>query len=429
MKAKEFLEKARAIHGKAYVYALPESVTWKRKVTITCRKHGAFEQNAANHISGKKGCSECGRERTAASRQLDTPAFVIKAKAVHGDLYNYSKTKYKSSDGQITIVCSIHGAFKQTANNHLNGKGCFDCAHTESGKSKRKDWSSAKSLRELLSTDFIFLDTRSEFAQSDYVSVKCPTHGKVNSSVRGFGLGVFCHKCDVHNKRKSMHDKTLAARQLEFIATAKSLFGDLYGFEKVEYVRATKAVTLVCQIHGDFKISPNTATSRYSTGKHKESICPTCNRASKKVTVDNYEFVCRGYEGLALEFLKAKGIRMRDVRMGKDVPVVPISFKKNNGHVMRKHLPDIYLPKQNMLVEVKSTGTFGLTKFHTDGTELIKCIQHKSLEAKKAGYRYAVILFKETGGKKVRTKLPADWDTMKVKELREWWEASCRECV
>lgn len=82
-----------------------------------------------------------------------------------------------------------------------------------------------------------------------------------------------------------------------------------------------------------------------------------------------------------------------------------------------------------MLVEVKSTGTFGLTKFHTDGTELIKCIQHKSLEAKKAGYRYAVILFKETGGKKVRTKLPADWDTMKVKELREWWEASCRECV
>lgn len=60
-KAKDdFIEKARAIHGDHYSYDRVVYIASKRKVKITCKAHGVFEQSPNHHLSGK-GCPSCPR--------------------------------------------------------------------------------------------------------------------------------------------------------------------------------------------------------------------------------------------------------------------------------------------------------------------------------------------------------------------------------
>jgi hypothetical protein len=61
-------------------------------------------------------------------RKLTTEEFVARAKAVHGDKYNYDKVVYTRTDVKVTITCPIHGVFEQRADSHINyGMGCKKC--------------------------------------------------------------------------------------------------------------------------------------------------------------------------------------------------------------------------------------------------------------------------------------------------------------
>ena len=65
--------------------------------------------------------------------KLTQEEFIAKAKAVHGDMYDYSLVDYKGNKTKIKIICPIHGVFEQTPNSHLMGRGCPHCF----GKHKR----------------------------------------------------------------------------------------------------------------------------------------------------------------------------------------------------------------------------------------------------------------------------------------------------
>lgn len=65
--------------------------------------------------------------------------YIIKAKEIHKDKYDYSKVKYRLRSDRIIIICPIHGDFEQSANNHLNGNGCKVCWQ-ESKRSKLNDF-------------------------------------------------------------------------------------------------------------------------------------------------------------------------------------------------------------------------------------------------------------------------------------------------
>ena len=57
-------------------------------------------------------------------KRLTTDGFIVRARAVHGDLYDYSKVEYVTNQVPVEIICPIHGAFFQRPNNHLQGSGC-----------------------------------------------------------------------------------------------------------------------------------------------------------------------------------------------------------------------------------------------------------------------------------------------------------------
>jgi G:T-mismatch repair DNA endonuclease (very short patch repair protein) len=49
------------------------------------------------------------------------------AKNIHGDIYDYSKTKYISANNNVIITCKTHGDFEQLPRVHLRPTGCFRC--------------------------------------------------------------------------------------------------------------------------------------------------------------------------------------------------------------------------------------------------------------------------------------------------------------
>ena len=43
---------------------------------------------------------------------MNTENFIKKAKSIHGNEYDYSKTIYKGSHEKIIVTCKIHGDFE-----------------------------------------------------------------------------------------------------------------------------------------------------------------------------------------------------------------------------------------------------------------------------------------------------------------------------
>jgi len=122
-----FLKKAIEKHGNKYNY---DKVVYKNtttKIIITCPIHGDFEQIPDSHI--RMGCKRCSEiENGKTKRELHAKEFVKKARAVHGNKYDYSKVEYYKATTPVIIICKKCGEFKTTPNCHLKGGNCPICS-------------------------------------------------------------------------------------------------------------------------------------------------------------------------------------------------------------------------------------------------------------------------------------------------------------
>lgn len=122
----EFIEKANEVHNNKYDYSKVDMINRNEdgKVCIICPIHGEFWQKPSQHLIGK-GCKECG------SNKLNTKTFIEKAKKIHGNDFSYEKTVYTSIFENIIVKCNRCGAeYEVNAHNHLNGRGCRFCKHS-----------------------------------------------------------------------------------------------------------------------------------------------------------------------------------------------------------------------------------------------------------------------------------------------------------
>ena len=62
-------------------------------------------------------------------KKLTTEEFIARAKEVHGDKYDYSKSKITKMVDKIEIICIDHGSFWQAPITHKQGVGCPNCAN------------------------------------------------------------------------------------------------------------------------------------------------------------------------------------------------------------------------------------------------------------------------------------------------------------
>lgn len=125
----EFINEYIVKHG-TLKYIFDES-TFKDSHTpmrIICPKHGEFWKSPKNILN--YNCIKCSYELRAKNYKLTTEEFIKKAKKVHGDKYDYSKSIYEGTKIPIKIICPKHGEFNQAPNDHLNGKGCPKCSYS-----------------------------------------------------------------------------------------------------------------------------------------------------------------------------------------------------------------------------------------------------------------------------------------------------------
>ena len=59
---------------------------------------------------------------------LTQEQFLQKAKALHGDKYDFSKAVYTVANNKVCVICHKHGEFMITAYALLRGNGCRACA-------------------------------------------------------------------------------------------------------------------------------------------------------------------------------------------------------------------------------------------------------------------------------------------------------------
>lgn len=223
--------------------------------------------------------------------KLTTEEFIKRARAVHGDKYDYSKVEYKGMSARICIICKEHGEFWQAPYSHLNGHGCPKCALNT--KSQRHYYNQEELIEKLRS---LFGD-RYSYEKVVYKAMKVPItlvchekdkngveHGEFSMRpVNIFSNHQECPKC-YDDRRSRLQRKPVEI----FIEEAKKVHGDLYEYHKVEYINSKSKVCIVCKIHGNFWQSP----SNHLKGKG----CPYCSGNAKKWNKETCEQEARRYE-------------------------------------------------------------------------------------------------------------------------------------
>lgn len=119
-----FVARARRLYGDKYDYAKVKYVNAVTKIVITCPEHGDFTLTPARFLYDKIGCKACA----SAAKAPSASTFIDKARAVHGNHYDYGLVDYIDIHTAVTIVCPQHGPFQLLPNSHLGGRGCKHCS-------------------------------------------------------------------------------------------------------------------------------------------------------------------------------------------------------------------------------------------------------------------------------------------------------------
>jgi hypothetical protein len=128
-KLEDFIAKAIEVHGDKYDYSKTVFNGIKEECIIICKIHGEFSQILNNHLNNH-GCRECGKIKAiqCLKQKMTTEEFILRSKKKHGDLYDYSNTKYISSECKVKIRCKTHGEFEADPPKHYRlGYGCPIC--------------------------------------------------------------------------------------------------------------------------------------------------------------------------------------------------------------------------------------------------------------------------------------------------------------
>jgi len=187
-----------------------------------------------------------------------TVLFINKAKLIHGDTYDYTKTNYINTKTKIKIICPTHGVFEQTPYHHINRHhGCPKCSVT----------------KKLTTDDFInkanlLHNNKYDYSNVEYKNMKskvviiCPTHGVFEQTPEShITQETGCSKCT----RKYNYTNN------EFKKKVSSLHNHKYDYCKVNYKNNYSKITIICPNHGEFKQTP----SNHLQGKG----CELCNES------------------------------------------------------------------------------------------------------------------------------------------------------
>lgn len=224
----EFIHRAREVHGDKFDYSKVVYNGNKIKVCIICPIHGEFWQTPLNHIQGQD-CPECAKQKMGHNK-LSKDEFVVRAKDIFWDKFDYSKVEYKGMHVPVIIICPTHGDFEILPNSFLRSQhGCPKCG-----------WESAANMRKLSFDEFVlraniihgkkYAYPLCEYKTTDdKIQIICPIHGIFEQSMRSHLNGRGCPHCNESHGEKEiakwLNSHNILYKREYFITPTQVLFG------------------------------------------------------------------------------------------------------------------------------------------------------------------------------------------------------------
>lgn len=193
-------------------------------------------------------------------KKRTTADFIARARQVHGEKYDYSKSVYKGVHTKICIICPKHGEFWQEPNNHISRKSiCPKCSKENIADLYRS------SSEEFIEKAKLVHKGKYDYSKVEYhhneerVCIICPEHGEFWQSPHNHLIGAGCPKC------AGVHIPTTE----EYLSQVRAKYGDRYDYSKVVYRGASEKVCIVCPEHGEFWVAARNFL--------RQNGCPKCS--------------------------------------------------------------------------------------------------------------------------------------------------------
>ena len=242
---REFIRRSRAKQARRYGYELVEYVRNNTPVIIVCKIHGPFEQIPSDHMNGR-GCIRCGQLFRRGRR--DTDAFIRATKVAHGQRFDYTRVRYVNDHTKVAIVCKIHGPFKQTPNDHLQGAGCRKCRDEATGdRSRFTRHEFIRKSRTVHDRDYDY-DLVKYVNANTRVVIVCKIHGPFKQTPASHMDGHGCNLCWRKNTKSrgvTIIEQYLEKFHIAFIREVRLIPGSLKAFDFYLPDRAT-----IIEFHG-----------------------------------------------------------------------------------------------------------------------------------------------------------------------------------
>ena len=336
---KDTINKANIIHNYKYDYSNLQEKKIHEINTVICPEHGEFKQSMNNHINNKQGCPECAQLSRNIKMSYDTEKFIEVANKKFNYKYDYSKVNYTNNKTKITIICEIHGEFKQTPMSHLANNGCPLCGNESGGLKNRKsknDFIEKANVIHNYKYDYskVNFNTR-----RDETLIICPIHGEFIQKPIIHLTGSGCPMCGLDKISKAK----LKTNE-EFIEQANKIHNYKYDYLKTTYISATEHVEIICNDHGSFFKSPDNHLA-------KKQGCPKCSSIGSK------------QESFIKDILDEYNV----------------IYKNNDRKMLNGKELDVFIPNKNIAIELNGiywhNEKFVENNYHLE--KLNNCIDNK----------------------------------------------------
>lgn len=244
-----FFNKCRKKYNNNFNYDKSLYVNSITPVIIFCNKcQIEFNQTPNNHLTGIGGCPKCLIIYQHNRFKSNINEFLIKAREIHGDKYDYSKSIYITSKDKMSIRCITHDfIFNQTPHHHLRGANCPKCVLILMSNIKKSNTpefivkAKAKHAEKYDYSQCVYVDAGKK------IIIRCIKHDNIFEQspahhLSGAGGCMLCLKDRM----------SIKFTKEEFIHIAKLKHGDKYDYEHSIYNGTTENITIRCIRHNTF---------------------------------------------------------------------------------------------------------------------------------------------------------------------------------
>jgi very-short-patch-repair endonuclease len=259
--------------------------------------------------------------------KFTTKYFISRARKIHGNKYDYSRTIYKKAVEKVCIICKKHGKFWQKPNDHLTGYGCPGCYNENRGKSVKLNTSIfIKRAKKIHGNKYGYSLVNYQGCRVK-VLIRCKKHKFFFSQTPSSHINLHqgCPKCGYEKTSKFFADTTNI-----FIKKAKKIHKNDYDYRLVIYKGSETKVKIICKkCKKVFEQRP--VIHLVGSG------CPICHLSKGEIVIRHF-----------LEKNKIKFKTQKRFKDCKNTYTLPFDF---------------YLPEYNLLIEFDGKQHFQPTDF------------------------------------------------------------------